>query len=91
MPMDSHTPDIIEYVESTADPGREQLEKDRIDMTRRILFKLDARCVCTRLLSYQPNQRRSRRELMRLEFFPFWPFYSYVQCWTEQMSATPKS
>jgi hypothetical protein len=39
------TSDAIENVESDARQAGVQSEKDRIDMTRRILFKLDTRCV----------------------------------------------
>jgi hypothetical protein len=37
--------DVIENVESRVAPTGGMLEEERIDMTRRILFKLDTRCV----------------------------------------------
>jgi hypothetical protein len=43
MPVKSSTPDAIENVESSAEPASGQLEEDRVDITRRILFKLDTR------------------------------------------------
>jgi hypothetical protein len=40
-----NTPDIIENAETSIGPGRERSEKDAVDLTRKILFKLDTRCV----------------------------------------------
>jgi len=47
----SSMPDEIENVESSSQPARARLERDRTDMTRQILFKLDTRCVKSHQLS----------------------------------------